>query len=438
MKVALLLSMVFFAGLAFAVSSQEAVDFVVKEKSFVDFSEKFEHPLVPITQQGKKYWVIPVVSGDTVLTFFPVKESVKDLSVSRAVNRELFATADILREFSLQKQAISKNTSVEWIFTQPYSLRFSNLSNVLRDESLQLNIIYSALPSDEVLDITSELSGILDSMSLTSGKISVSINEAVSAENDFFSQPGYQKARDLKEKYEMAIENISVLNDSALKYRSKLDSLKQTISFSSIRDPSEKNYLISLADVPPEFNNIGNYLLDSLELSSAIDSVYSRVSSRTDLLLNEFDLRLEKEEAFSLIFGKSKEVDEKTLGEFSSLPELVNFIMVEENKPRWKAGLLVNGLEGKWKSTQTLFSEKNYALAQSFAEKSMVDAINIYRQGFVEQEKPLQASNEVFFQAAGVLFVLLVGLLLYNNRDKLVHFGGKNGDGKGVFSSEVD
>ncbi len=434
---ALLAFLLFLPAAVFAVSAQDAVNFVVKENSFLSDGEEFEQPLVPLIHDGKKFWVVPVISGDSIVTYFPVRQDAKVLSESRAVNRPVFRTADTLREVSFQKAEISKNPSIEWIFTPTYALRFSSLSGMLRNESYQLNTIASTVGSDEVYSLVSQMVPILESLSMTSASLSLLVSDASKEESTFFSAPDSSKIDSLKAKYFLVFEGVAVLDSKALDYREKVDELKQVISTDPQLEPSAKTYLISLADVPAEFNSIGSYLITSVELSSQIDSVYSRVSSRLDFLLNEFDLRIKKQSAFNAIYKENPSVVEKTDGEFSSVFEIVDFILKEENKSRWNASGLVRPLDSKWKETLKLYNERKYDLAESFSQALLSDALVIYRQGFFEEPIVSGNSNDFIFQVILGLLALLVLLLLYNNRDKLISFAKKKDDEE-AFQSEVD
>ncbi len=428
-------AVLFFSGFAVAVSGNEAVHFVVQEKNFLYEGEKFEQPIVPISHENEKFWVIPILSGSSIVTFFPVKEAAKQLSASRPVNRSVFETADVLRELSLEKQKIS-SSSVQWIFTPSYSLRFVNLSNVFNNEVFQLNTIASSFDSLEAAQHVSKMNSALEGLSLQSKEIASLVLEASSLESDFFAVPDTQKAFNLKEKYLEVTLEISNFNNNALDYRKKVDEFKQFISLSNL-DVSDKTQFISLADPPQEFNAVGNYVIDALELSQSIESVYNRVHTRSDILLNEFELRLLRQDAFDLVYGQNALIKEKTSGEFSTLPDLVNYILSEENRGKWINSSLVLTVEDRWRETQQYFNQNNYSLAKSFSQKVVADALSVYRQGFVETQAQNTQSNDLIFQVIFGLAVLLVLLLVYNNRSRILSFS-KNKDDEDVFESEVD
>ncbi|MDO8634175.1 MAG: hypothetical protein Q7K34_02685 [archaeon] len=412
---------------AAAVAPHEAANFVVKENNYLLQGEEYEQPVVPISNAGKKFWVVPVISGGNVVTFFPVQFEVLVVSTSAPVNREVFKTADLLRELSIEKESISKNPSVEWVFTPTYALRFSNLSNVLANERFQLTTVASTVDSQEAYSVVEKLNVLLEGLSVSAQKTSQLVSAASKAESDFFSEPDTSMFGALKESFDSVGNEIGLLNSTALDYRRDLERLKQIVSVSGL-DPSTKTYLVSLADVPVEFNSIGNYKVYSLEVSESINSVYARVSQRTDPLLEEFASRLERQKAFDEIYGQNADVKEKTGNRFSTASELVLFVLAQENRSKWNSSSLVERVEDNWRQAMLLYNGEKYSLAVSFSKKAFVDSLNVYNGGFFKPPVQSEDYSGLIFQVIIALVVLLVLLVAYNNRDKLLSFSKQNDD----------
>lgn len=411
----------------FGVAAHEAANFIVKENNYLLQGEEYEQPIVPIIHEGEKFWVVPVILGASIVTFFPVKYVVLEVSTTAPVNREVFKSADLLRELSIEKEVISKNPSVEWIFTPTYSLRFSNLSSVLANERFQLTTVSSTVDTPEAYEVVDELNSVLEGMSVSAAKTSQLISEAAIAESAFFSEPDTSLFESLKKKFDLAENEISILNSTALDYRQDLERLKQIVSVSDL-DPSTKTYLISLSDVPVEFNSIGNYKVYSLEVSESINSVYARVLQRTDSLLEEFSSRLERQNAFAEIYGQDPEVKEKTSNKFSTPSEVILFVLAPENRQRWNNSSLVARVDDNWRQAQSLYNEQKYSLAVSFSKKALADSLVVYRDGFFEPPVQVQDYSGLIFQAIIVLVVLLTALVAFNNRDKLLSFSKQKDD----------
>lgn len=424
MKKVFLAFLLFFllCGFAFAISSNEAVNFVVKENSFLLEGENFQSPVSPLRDSKGSYWVIPVLSGGEIVTYFPVKENSKELSVSRATNRDLFKAADFLRELGIEKSRVSAAPSVDWVFTPSYTLVFNTLSLSLNSEVFQVNTIASTLNDSQVNQRAGDLKERLSKMSEKSTNISLFINDAVKAESSFNSDPAVVKVNDLKEKFSAVFSELSSLNEMALSYRTEINKLKELISVSG-EDASTKTYLILLADPPPEFNSIGNYVLDATEVSSGLESVYARVDSHQDALLDTFDSRLERNTVFNLLYSENEVVLGSTDKKFSSLKVLVDFILLEQNRPYWNAKSSLAVVESDWDSAQKAFNQGSYQDAEFSAKKALSEALKVYNQGLVQGDTAQPVlSEELIFQIVTALVVLLVLVFLYNNRDKLKDF----------------
>lgn len=422
------LFLLFLCVSSFAVSSNEAVNFVVKDNSFLLEGENYRTPVATISDSKGKYWVIPVLSGDAVVSYFPVMENSKSLSTSRATNREVFRTADILRELSLEKERVSQSNSVEWVFTPTYTLLFFSLALSLNSETFQLNTISSTLNDQQADSVALGLKNSLSLMVERANSISNLIELAVKAEANFNSSPSVGKVNDLKDKFDAVFSELGELNESALSYRSSVNKLKEMISKSK-QDPSTKTYLIALADPPAEFNSIGNYALDAAEISGGINSVYSKVNSGLDVLLDTFDTRVVRNNSFQLLFGVSSSVSSATKGKFSSVKEIMDFVLDEPNQQNWKARDSLSAAEADWKQAQKSFNEQNYESADFSGKKALNEAMSVYSQGFVEIAPSADIfSADTIFLLVTVLVVLLVLVFAYNNRGRISGFM-KPGDG---------
>ncbi|MBS3059256.1 MAG: hypothetical protein J4224_02415 [Candidatus Diapherotrites archaeon] len=203
--------LLFFPIYANSISANNAVSFVTQENHFLFEDEDYQLPVVEITHEGKKYWVIPILSGNTLVTFFPVKSEAKELSLSKPLNRQLFKTADTLRSLSVEKERISKNQQVDWLFASNYVLIFEELSRGLENEIFEMNIIESTLNNADVSSQVNRMNSSLSAMSLKSGGLTQSITEAIAAEAAFASAPDALSAAKLKDEFDDAFEELWML-----------------------------------------------------------------------------------------------------------------------------------------------------------------------------------------------------------------------------------
>ncbi|MBI4210095.1 MAG: hypothetical protein HY544_01130 [Candidatus Diapherotrites archaeon] len=407
----------FLSGSGFAVSGNEAVNYVVNSSRFIYEGESYTPPNVAIEFEGKGYWVIPIASGSSVITYFAVDSSSGKLSVSRAVNRGLFGVADNLRELQLLKASITPSSGVEWVFTQNYRAIFSEMSLQLGDEVYQLNTVQTALQQESISVDMSGLKAQLVSMAGQASSISEKISAAAVAENDFFTKPSGENLGALKSAYAGVTASISQLNSAALAYNSSRNALKNQISVADI-DAQTKGQMLSTLDTPPSLQKLGNYNLYSIQVQDKISSAFQSSTLRADSLLDEFDRRIAKNEADSLIFGQSERVKQAT--GFNSLSEAQAAILSKESRLKWEDQAKVRDLEHDYQSAVDFYSNKrDFAQAKKFALLAADDAIAVYRAGERKSPPGGGISQDTLFKLAGLLLVVLVLLYAFNNRGKL-------------------
>ena len=405
-----------------AISANDAVGYVVRDGHYLLTGETHQVPISPTTYDSKKYWVIPVVSGEDIITYFPVKNEKAELQTHRPTNRELFKTADILREFNVEKEKISKSQTTDWFFTNFYVLVFNELSTDFSNEIFELNIIDTTLNDKEVSAQISKIKPLATAISQKSNDISQKINAAAMAESDFFSAPTPEKADSLQNSFNDVFDSILELNSLALDYRDRVTPLKQAISVLDA-DAAAKEHTIKLSSPPTSFNNIGKYATSSIELSQGIKAIYSNVSSRSDALLNEFESRIKRNDAFDVLYGENEKLKSATNSEIVQIQKGVETILSEDNRPYWKNQELIKTLDSKWSQAQRAFNSRDYDSSILLAGKVIDDIVAIYNQGFTEtQPKPI-ISQDLLFQLIVGLVVLLALLFIYSRRDKIINFG---------------
>lgn len=418
-KIALLIAVLSIATFVYAISAGDAVNFVTEENHFLYPTEDFEQPIVQITHNEEGYWVIPVLSVDNPVTFFAVKVDTKELESSRVKNRELFKTAYILREFLESKQAVSADPQLDWIITSSYSRVFSNLGRFLSDEIFELNTIDTEMNDPTVSNDISNLNRMLVSMSLKCTSVSTEMDGALLFESSFTSSPNTNQTENLREEYSDVFSILYDLEEEALSYRTEIDKLKQSISTSDL-DASTKTHLINLADPPENFNNIGNYVLDAVQLEEAIDAVYSNAQADIDSFLDEYENRLERSDAYEVLYGENDFLSNKTDGSFTILKSARDYILNKDNRQYWKNQSKVNSLESNWNRAERYFNERNYVDTVEYANKAINDVVDVYKGGLIDTEPEPLLSTELIIQIVILLIALLVLIYIWNNREKIV------------------
>jgi len=416
----LILVLIFLAFPVVAgMSSNEAARFVGDQHYYLYENETVEEPIVQIKDGDNGYWVVPIISGEIPSTFFALNSSSGELQDNRATNSKLFRSADLLREYLSDKKKAGSNSQFNWSITLGNARIFDSLSRFLADEQFELNTIDIAMDDSGIsLDIAG-LNSKLASMSEKCAKISAGINTALAFETQFTTDPDTSEYNSLKNEFNSPLDLIIDLDDEAIEYVSAIGQLKQQISVSDL-EADQKSYLIDLASPPENFNEIGNYALDATQLSQTLESLYSRVSSRNDSLLDEFNTRIAKDAAFNAINLDNERLVENTDGDIRNLKGAVQVILSEDNKPYWKNRSKLQKFEEEWRNTETYYKNGKYDLAQSSADKAITHAISVYKDGFHDSDQDPIITLETVLPIIVGLAILLIIIFAYRNRGSIM------------------
>ena len=406
-----------------AISGSDAVNYIVTSNHFLYEGETYTPPNVTILQEQNSYWVIPLTAGNTIVTYFAIDAQSGELSVSRSVNRELFEIADKLREIQLLKASISSNSGADWIFTQKYQAIFNELSVELSDEIFQLNTVQSTLEDNDIdVDMTS-LKNSLRDMSSDSSSIAAKISGAGAAESEFVTSPSGKAFLEMDSSFNSIFESIDSLNSKGILYKSNLDKLKQQISVADL-DTQTKSQLFSILEIPQGLQALRNYNLYSTQLQGSLTSTVQASSLRMDAVLSEFDNRVQKNDAYNLIYSENEKIKKDT--DFLTLTEAKNYILSQENRGDWQDQSKVRELEQNYARAIKFYDERNFGQSEKFAAQALDDALAVYKKGAKQIAPSEGISQQLLFQIAAGLVAILVLLYIFNNRGKI----------KGIISKE--
>jgi len=410
---------------AFAISGNDAVNFVVNSNHFLYEGETYTPPNVSIGYSDATYWVVPITAGKDIVTYFPVDAKTGALSLNKPDNRGIFTLANNLRELQLIKESITPNSGIEWIFTQKYQTIFSEMSLQISDETYQLNTVETELKKQGMSANLSSMKAQLASMSSSSLSISRKIAAASQAENDFAAKPSNETFSSMTDSFDDVFSSISSLNSTFLSYNSARNMLKQQISVADM-DASQKAQLSAILDIPPSLQSLGNYNINAAQINEKIDSAFNQTGTRMDSLLDEYNNRLLKNEVYNLMYSENDKIKKDT--PFLSLSEAKIAILSKEKRPLWVNQTKTNQLEQDYSRALKYYDEKNFSQSKAYALSAIDDAIAVYKKGELPPVAPPGISQDFLFQVAAILVVLLVILYIFNNRGKL----------KGMVSKEAE
>ena len=136
-----------------------------------------------------------------------------------------------------------------------------------------------------------------------------------------------------------------------------------------------------------------------------------------DSLLDEFSKRVLKDEVYNLLYGDNGKISEDT--PFSTLSEARGSILSADNRALWNNQAKANQLEQDYSRALRYYEERNFGSARESALTAIDDAVAVYKGGTKPAVLPPSVSQDLLFQVAGVLVILLALLYAFNNRGKI-------------------
>ena len=189
-KLLICLALLLFSSQCLAVGSAEAINFVENTNHLLAGDEiAVLFPVVRVSHSRQDYWVVSIVSNDSVTGFAPVlDESEMEIAKGKLARSRLIKTMHYMRLYSSLKDDFSKQGT--WVFNNLDVEFFNSLSNELKNERVDLTTIESELDGYSNLQAMSEdLKSQLTVMSSLVVDIADEMSEFKSTEAKFFSDP---------------------------------------------------------------------------------------------------------------------------------------------------------------------------------------------------------------------------------------------------------
>ncbi len=423
-----------FCASAFAISSQEALSFVQSGQWMYANEQPEIFSSAPISYGNAQYWVVALLQGNTVSGYLAVlNRTPPQLLSKKAANTQLFRAGAFLRGYlNLRDGAVRQS---QWIFSSSQSGYFNNLKQLLQNEiDGDLAIIANDSNSLEIRSQAVSMQQDLKDVQDLSAQAGQSIDDALKAENDFLSTPSAEEVDDFHAKLESTQSILDSLEEKAISYDGKKTQLKSLLAKASL-DASQKSYLISLAEPPQPFyqlfqgssskKSIG--LTNTQALNTLLDAAQAAASNAADAV----DLRVQRASAYNSLYGDNNSLRSKTESVYSSLKQFSDDALSDGKKDLWVNQSELQSFQDNYSKAVAAYNQNKFSEAISFAGKAVINAGNVYRDGF-ESAEELAPDVTLFLYGAGILAVLLVGVYVLQNKDKLFKKGEEGeGDEKG-------
>lgn len=409
-KLLVLVLFLLLAVSAKALSSVEVTNFFRSESHYLESNQSFSETPFLIKSGAKNYWVVVLISEKTPTGFIALPSDKKEVVESDSTNRKLFKAAYVLYSVNSYK------SNSQWIFSNSNKGKFNTLTRILSaDVPFKLNSIKEGTTDSSIRSKVDLLISMLDAMSSKSNEIENAFDSAIAFELSLVSNPDTDGPDALKSKYNEVFSLLQEFKELKFDYSLNVIELKKLISESEI-DASEKQQFLNLAAEPQQLSSIESIFSLSEDVSQRIDEIYSAVNSKVNSWVDNVSLMAERNSAYDEIYSGDTSFYSKTKNNFYTLNDAFLHISSEENALYWKEQGKLSSLKKDFSEAEKAFEQKNYSKAISFAKKAKANAIAVINGGFYEDDNPLAENIGTIIIG---LVVLLVLLILFNNRKKL-------------------
>lgn len=415
------------------VAAPEAVDWIESENHFLKKNDSTETPTLLIVHNSQKYWVIPIIAGQNLATFFPISFGDKTLSVNEGINRELYATARFLRGYLNYRQQLSSQNK-SWIVDSGNALILTDLASQLKKAKFSMFNLKTELERvGETSDIDA-MQGRLSQMAEVATELGDNINSALATESDFLFEPNTADISGIKDSFGTVYDSLLQLEALAREYQDMETDLKTKISTSTKLSASERNNLIPLASAPPGLYTIGskpigNWVIATNENKQTLESLFNQAKSLSflDGAVLEFKKRVKQNETYQGIFGVDPEFSQSSGSE--SLKLAIDDIQLPEKKTLWKNQEQLQAALTQYQAAVDLLNAEEFELSQVATQQAKSAVLSVIADGFViEKTDSFNPQDLVNIGIIGFILVILVYAL--KNRGNIMNAISSGGQAK--------
>ena len=420
-KLLICLALLLLSSQCFAVGSAEAINFVENTTHLISGDESAEiFPVVRISHSGQNYWVVSIVSNESIAGFAPVLDAAEmEIADGKLARSRLIKTAHYMRLYSSLKDDFSKQGT--WVFNNLDVEFFNSFSNELKNEKVDLTTIESELGGYANLQLMAEgLRGQLNVLYPFVSGIADEMNDLKTVEAKFFSDPDTNSLNDFVDALDTVFASMKSFEAKRADYLGDLDEMKQGIAQTELSVESKRS-LNTLANVPQKMMEVSSRLNNAVNLQEKTDEAFVNVLNQNSEFVQDLEVRENRSTAWLKIYGFDEEILEETskknLNNVDSLNKLVEIVLSEQYLYQWKEQKEVLLLQEKWSKAIAYYKNGSFDSAESFAKDSKKHAVKIFKTDLIEQEPVV--NTDLLVTGAVLLIIAVIIIYALKNRDKL-------------------
>lgn len=407
-----------------SISASEAISWI-EDSHFLKEHDRLETPSVKMLHAEKGYWLVPVVAGESVATFFPVSAAKEELSSNDAVNNQLFSVSKFLRDYLVYRNTQAQK-GARWFVGRDNVLILSQLADDLRSEKNQLNIVKERLAVSESVSHIGKMQQALERMSVLASDLSEETDAAVDAEASFTTTPSSSNLQSVPDSFASVFETLAALSEEARVYRDDVLNLKQVIGSSNL-DLGDQTQLSALADAPRSLFSIGSAPIGNWVVSMQDNKdfvagllVEARSKSFLDSAKAELEKRVKRGTAFQALYDADPDFSSDT--DYPSLAVAINDLQSVDKKDFWQNQEQLQVAITQFNEAERLMNTESFDLSLVATQRAKRAVALVIADGFVpENQSEIDFSNLI-----NILILVLIAaiiLLAIKNRDKILGSG---------------
>jgi uncharacterized protein YpmB len=410
-KIFILFLILLFVNSALALSPNEAVTFVTRTNNFLLDNEQgaIVSPQVTINYDGDEYYVVAgLTSQDNIGVYIPVSENL-EISEGAIEIRELISTEIVLDNVFELKNSYPAS---DWPFSHPVKTKFYDLSNSLNNLSPSIANVINDLSgiegAEELEDLAIEVKDKVDNLSVESEELAILIEEGISFEAEFLSDPDTNQRKDYEDLFENYFEEVDDYKSNYNALEADIDFLRQGIgSFQGNIESSQKEFYLSVMRLPNETASLPSFFTLNETTKTFVEQIFQN-SKNIENYVSNLTTRKNRNEAWKVIYANNEDIT-KLNNNFSNLDEATTAILSEDNVDFWKEQNEVRALRTNYRQAVENYENGIYSKAISFGDDAKDNVELILESGAIEVE---DNSSELITQIIIALIIILVVVFL--------------------------
>lgn len=379
-----------------------------------------------ITLNEEPFHVVKVAVGTETVGLIALNKKKEEIVEGTVTLKQLFTTYKFYEGYNQFKENLKSTPSADWFITKGGIA--SNIAEALSNEKNHLIIVDAQVDNASIHSLITQLKASLALIAADTLILSAELKEANALEVSFLHKPFVDGEKELKTKLIEIFDAMQALDSDFSQYKSDIENLKLLIAGLDLSLESKKS-LQDVLDPPQDSSKIRDWAYYAGDFKNSIETVYNNTLSKSADLVNSFKTRLEREKAYNVLYEEDSAIKKEFGNKYPSIEKAVySIIAPPPGFPAWKAQNLVPKLKKDWQDAEKFFSKNLFNRAENSAQKAKATAIQIHKQGHVEEEptptEP-EINYELLFTGGLAIIILLIVLVLIRNRKKLSFFIGK-------------